>query len=260
VHRCAERVFAHGIALKSRVSRARARAAASVRLLSRKASTNLQDPTLFDERDSRGHNRQRAGPEKGNTVARSKKVLQRGIRTWRRSRYQIGPAADLADNPRSLVLRLASRAQRQSAPRGCLLSVMLHLILRALHRARHFYAAAMTSARSAGNEGLPCDCCWTQIDRGLCGNPIWMLRGGAIARENCEGGGAFNDRSEREIRSPCVRARCRRAALTTDRSIAENPPPENARSRAAESMLTRHAASLHLFNHFRAIACFYGSH
>jgi len=100
-----------------------------------------------------------SGPEKGNTVARSKKVLQRGIRTWRRTRYQIGPAADLADNPRSLVLWLGSQAQRQSAPRGCLLSVTLHLILRALHRARHFYAAAMTSARSAGNEGLPCDCC-----------------------------------------------------------------------------------------------------
>jgi len=114
-HRCAERVFAHGIALKSRISpRARARAAASVRLLSREASTNLQDPTLFDERDSRGHNRQRAGPEKGNTVARSKKVLQRGIRTWRRSRYQIGPAADLADNPRSLVPWLASAAAERT--------------------------------------------------------------------------------------------------------------------------------------------------
>jgi len=53
-------------------------------------------------------------------------------------------------------------------------------------------------------------------------------RGGAIARGNREGGGAaFNDRSDREIRSPWVCARIADARVATapiDRSIVKILP------------------------------------
>jgi len=63
---------------------------------------------------------------------------------------------------RLLGLRSPRKSRNSSSSRQPkrLLSVTLHLILRALHRARHFYAAAMTSARQKRTKGTP----WLLLD------------------------------------------------------------------------------------------------
>lgn len=121
-------------------------------------------------------------------------------------RFCSSPSPDLADtdNPRSLALcfsacaRLATAA---AAAAGRLLSVTLHLILRALHRARHFYAAAMTSARQKGTKGIPVTAARRKLTAaaatpyGCSGDAYARGPGAAVGISQAAAARAFNDRS-----------------------------------------------------------------
>lgn len=215
--------------------------------LSRKASTNLQARRAVRRRDSRGHTPAAAAAAVVDRRAQDGSLVREGLTTRSKNGgCAIRSVASSSPPPppspshhgrsrgqpllaRSLALCLSVAANTTRR----LLSVTLHLILRALHRARHFYAAAMTSVRRRA----PCD--WTQIDRGRSPQPHmdaaarWFVPGGLWeSRRRRE----LNDRSQKRIYRE-------RASYVSDVSrpyiyrVYENAP------RAKESMLV----SLHLF-------------